>query len=142
MGKLERTTQFDFEHAPMPSPPTILCFWQSIDGGRACGRLLSSGAAPTALEQLGELHGPVAVRASDSRCKYTPFLRLCKTLDSSERLVSTFHRPRFVPRPLGFALIGFLATMIFFIIPWDLPEFGLSALLALTTRTTLVVLVV
>jgi hypothetical protein len=47
-----------------------------------------------------------------------------------------------VPWPSGFALIGFLTTLIFFLTQWVLPEFGLPALLTLTTRTTLVVLVV
>jgi hypothetical protein len=60
-------------------------------------------------------------------------LRLCKTLDGSERLVSTFHRPRFVPRPSGFAQIGFLTTLIFFLTQWVLPGFDLPALFTLMT---------
>jgi hypothetical protein len=46
-----------------------------------------------------------------------------------------------VPRPLWFALIGFGATLAFFVIHWGLPEFALPVPLTILASIVLVVLV-
>jgi uncharacterized membrane protein len=49
--------------------------------------------------------------------------------------------PDSVPRPLWFALVGFVATLAFFLIHWVLPEIGLPVLLTMLAAIVLVVLV-